>query len=309
MLTPPAPAAPAEPPLQRPAGLPTRFTLLRRLGQGASGTVYAAHDEGREALVALKLVPLAQQAGDEGGDAALGTVAAATLLNHLHTRFAAEAATAQRLHHPDIVATLDAGSAGNLGWLVMELVPGTPLSRYTHPARLLPEALALQAVARIAGALAHAHRQGVVHRDVKPANVLVHWPGGLCKLGDFGLARGVDSEATRTGLVLGSPVYMAPELLAGAPPSSSSDLYALGVSLFQLLTGQLPFDTSSVGQLLREVARTPAPALGTLRPDLPAELDVLLAQLLAKRAGERPADGDAVAGTLRAIAERWPAPV
>lgn len=273
-------------PLGAPPGLPTHYELLRLIGAGSFGSVHAALDRRHDRLVALKLLPLADTLADT------------------RQRFTAEAAVAQRLRHPDIVTTLDAGSAGTLGWLAMELVPGTALARYAHPRRLLPEALVLQAGRRIAMALAHAHTQGVVHRDLKPANVLVHWPTGVLKLGDFGLARSADASATRTGLMLGSPAYMAPELLAGAAPTAASDLYALGVTLFELLTGRLPFEAGAggaMGELLRQVARQPAPTLRTVSPDLPAALDgveALVSTLLAKRAAERPARAADVATSL-----------
>jgi eukaryotic-like serine/threonine-protein kinase len=285
----------ARPP-PRPAGLPAHFELLRLLGAGSFGSVHAALDRRHDRVVALKLLPLADTLADT------------------RQRFAAEAAVAQRLQHPDIVATLDAGSAGTLGWLAMELVPGTSLARYAHPRRLLPEALVLQAGRRIAQALAHAHGQGVVHRDLKPANVLVHWPAGVLKLGDFGLARSADATATRTGLMLGSPAYMAPELLAGAAPTACSDLYALGVTLFELLTGRLPFEAGAggaMGELLRQVARQPAPTVRSLRADLPAALDgvdALVATLLAKRAGERPARARDVAASLARLEAMTPPP-
>jgi eukaryotic-like serine/threonine-protein kinase len=241
------PSAPPHPP-----ALPRHFELLRPIGAGAGGAVHAARDRRNGRLVAIKLVALA-------GSPTLPLASAAA-------RFDAEAATAQRLQHPDIVATLESGRAGNLGWLVMELVGGVALSRYTHTARLLPDAWVLRAGARLATALSHAHRQGVLHRDIKPANVLVDLGADVIKLGDFGLARDADSQATRTGLVMGSPAYMAPELLAGAAPSVSTDLYALGATLFELLTGQLPFpNEGSMGEMLRRVAQQPAPRLLALR--------------------------------------------
>jgi eukaryotic-like serine/threonine-protein kinase len=272
----PGAAQPSSPVLPSPAGLPARFQLLRRLGQGSGGTVFAAWDASSEQTLALKLVQPLSHPG----------------------RFEAETRSACSLQHPDIVTTLEGGhdAGSDLGWLVMELVPGVPLQRYTQPARLLPEALALQAAARVAGALAHAHAQGVVHRDVKPANVLVNWPEGVCKLGDFGLARQVDSEATRTGLVMGSPAYMAPELLAGTAPTPGSDIYALGVTLFELLSARLPFDSPQLGELLRQVAQQPAPALPMPRSDLPADwvgdLNALMARLLGKRPADRPSAAD-----------------
>jgi eukaryotic-like serine/threonine-protein kinase len=162
---------------------------------------------------------------------------------------------------------------------------------------------------RVALALAHAHRQGVVHRDLKPANVLVHWPSDTVKLADFGLARAADALQTGTGLVPGSPAYMAPELLAGAVPTPQSDFYALGVMLFELLEGQRPHDGHSMGELLRQVAQQTAPDLHALRPELPQPLTDLVARLLAKAPAERPADGAALALQLRAVKSALPPPI
>ncbi len=267
------------------------YRTERLLGQGSVGAVYLAEGAPGTPPVALKVFSQAEL-GD--GDAA-GAEA--------RDRFVAEARVLSGVTHPDIVAVLAAGEQLGRRWLAMELVPGVSLERYTRPARLLPEPVALAVAARVAGALAFAHRAGIVHRDVKPANVLVHWPSDTVKLADFGLARLADAERTRTGLVLGSPAYMAPELLAGAEPTPASDLYALGVTLFQLLSGRLPHDSASMGELLRQVASEPAPDLRTLRPELPGALAALVARLLAKRRADRPADGDALAAELRALAQ------
>jgi serine/threonine-protein kinase len=261
------------------------------LGLGSHGQVFLAQAADGASPIALKLVPLA------GPDMAAAAQA-----------FLAAAQTAQRLQHPAIVAVLGAGVEGVWGWLAMEAVPGSDLGRYTHAARLLPEPLVLLAAERVAEALGHAHRQGVVHRDLKPANVLVHWPAEVVKLADFGLARAADAVQTGTGLVPGTPVYMAPEQLAGAVPTPQSDFYGLGVMLFQLLTGRLPHEADSMGELLRRVAQEPAPDLLSLRPGLPAALAALLARLLAKRAAQRPAEGEALAAELRAIRHILAAP-
>ncbi len=267
------------------------YRLIRRLGQGAHGAVYLAQDLHSPLAVALKLVAL---------PAGPGARAAADA-------FLRNAETARRLQHPGIVALHAAGVQGALGWLAMEPVPGSDLARYTRPQRLLPERLALRVCERIALALAYAHRQGVVHRDVKPANVRVDWPRDAIKLVDFGLARADDGVQTATGIVPGSPAYMAPELLAGALPTPRSDLYALGVMLFQLLTGRLPLDGVSMGELLRHVADEPAPDLRLLRPDLPGAVADLAARLMAKRPAARPADADSVARELAAILLSWTA--
>lgn len=261
------------------------YRLQRLIGEGAHGQVYLADDLARARTVALKLVPL-----DGADDNLLARNA-----------FLAAAETAQRLVHPVIVAVWAAGIEGRYGWLAMECVPGGDLSAYTRAARLMPPARAVLVAERVALGLAHAHRQGVVHRDLKPANVLVHWPSDTVKLADFGLARAADALQTGTGLVPGSPAYMAPEQLAAAVPTPQSDFYALGVMLFELLSGRLPHEGHSMGELLRRVAQEPAPDLRTFRPELPQVLSGLVARLLAKRPAERPADGEALAQELRAV--------
>ena len=246
------------------------YRLGRVLGCGQHGTVHLAEELATGQAVALKLVTLPAEA----------TVDAKKQFLH-------QAAAAQSLKHPGIVALHAAGVQGALGWLAMELVPGSDLQRYTAPARLLPEALVLQVGARLAEALAHAHALGVVHRDIKPANVLVHWPGDLVKLADFGLARTADTQATRTGLLLGSPGYMAPEQLAGAVPDARTDFYALGVTLFQLLSSRLPFEGDTLGALLRQVASSAAPDLRQMHPRLPAHVAHLVARLLSRQPDRR----------------------
>jgi serine/threonine-protein kinase len=275
-----------------PAGAPRRFgrwRVLRPLGEGAMGTVWLAVDDAGGQAAAIKR--FAQDPDLQGA-----------AFDEARERFLAEAALGRRLDHPDIVRILDAGAATDALWLAMEAVPGGSLARYTRAPRLLPEPLVLRLGARVAGALAHAHAAGVVHRDVKPSNVLVHWPTDTVKLADFGVARLADAAQTRTGLVMGSPAYMAPEQLAGAPASPAADLYALGVMLFELLTGRLPFDADSLGELLRQVADVPAPDLAALRPALPADAASLIGALLAKSPAARPAGAAQVAAALRASA-------
>lgn len=261
------------------------YRLLRPIAEGPHSQVFVAQGPHGAAPVALKLVPLA------GGEGAAAAKAA----------FEAAAALSRRLQHPGIVAVHAAGVEAGIGWLAMEHVAGGDLAEHAQASRRLPAARVLFAAERVSQALAYAHRHGVVHRDLKPANVLVDWASDTVKLADFGLARAGDAQQTGTGLVPGSPAYMAPEQLAGGLPTAQTDFYALGVLLFQLLVGRLPFEAHSMGELLRQVANQPAPALQDLRPDLPAEVATLAARLLAKRADQRPADGDAVAAELRSI--------
>lgn len=259
--------------------------IERLLARGSTAHLYLATAEDTGVPLAVKATPL---------------------LNETRAAFEQQARQAMALTHPGIVKVYGVASGPGLGCTVMELLPGADLSRYTRAGRLLPERLALEIAARVAEALAHAHRQGMVHRDVKPANVMFDSASLRVVLTDFGLARAHDAEATRSGLLLGSPAYMAPELLAGARADAGSDLYALGVLLYELLTGRLPYEGDSMGALLRAVAAGRPRSVGSVRADLAAPavaaLDAALAQVWHPVAAERCADGNTWAATLRTLA-------
>ncbi|HSW08628.1 serine/threonine-protein kinase [Aquabacterium sp.] len=256
------------------------------LGQGASGPVFLAQAGAQQ--VAIKTLTLA------------ATLPAAEQADQ-RQRFLRQAEVLRSLSHPDIVAVLDGGERNGEPWIAMELAPGTDLSRYTRPQRLLPEPLVLRFGARIARALAHAHGHGVVHRDLKPANVRIDLATDRLKLVDFGVARLQDAAVTRTGVTLGTPAYMAPEQLTGEPADARTDTYALGVMLYELLTGRLPFPATTLGELLRAVAAGDPAPLRHWRPELPAGLDALIAQILQRAPGLRPQNLLALATEL----ERW----
>lgn len=274
---------------QWPAGTVLQgLRVQRRIGRGSTATVYAASDEAGGPALALK-VHDAQPTAE------------------LRAQALAAAERAAGLEHANIVRIHGGGEVGTCTFVIMELLAGDTLARYTQAPRLLPEALVLRLAADLASALAYAHRQGVVHRDVKPANVIFDPATQRATLTDFGLARAADAEASRSGVFIGSPLYMAPELLAGQPPDARSDLYALGVLTYELLAGRPPFEAASMGALLRAVAQSPPPPLATLRADLApaaaARLDALLDPLLAKQPMRRTADGDAWAARARQTAE------
>jgi serine/threonine-protein kinase len=265
-----------------------RYELLHEIGKGAMGVVYRARDPMINREVALKAIPLAAEfEGDELEDA--------------RTKFFREAEMAGRLSHPHIVTIYDAGEHDGTAYIAMELLRGQHLVEYTGAARLLPPAIAIELVARLAGALHYAHQQSVVHRDIKPANIMFDAPSGELKITDFGIARLTDAGRTRTGVVLGTPSFMSPEQLQGRAVTGSSDLFSLGVTLFQLLTGLLPFRADSMPALMLKIAQENHPRIRNVRPDLPAGLDALFDRVLAKVPGARIESGAAFAQALRDI--------
>lgn len=265
-----------------------RYRLQRELARGAMGTVHEALDATSGRVVALKLMALPRGADPQS-------------LADQRERFQRESLAARRLHHPGIVEVYDAGDDGQHLWLAMERVPGRDLTGHTEPGHLLPVVQALRIGAAVARSLAYAHRQGVVHRDIKPANIIHDLASGSTKVADFGIAHLADATRTRTGLVLGTPSYMPPEQIAGRKVDGRADLYALGVMLFQLLTGALPFAQPSMGALLAAIAQQQAPDIRSLRPELPEALAQVVALALQKRPELRYADGDQMAADLDAV--------
>lgn len=294
-LNPPVPASAHADPTSPPAGPGGAaigpYRLQRLLGRGAHAAVHLAVDTRSNRAVALKAL---SPAGEfDGGD-----------FSEARTRFLQEAETAKSLSHPHIVKVYEAGDDSGCLWMAMQLLPGTPLTRYIHLSRLLPQPVVTELGEGLANALAHAHGLSVVHRDIKPGNVIFDLPTRRLKLTDFGIAGLADMSRTRTGIVLGTPWYMAPEQLAGAAPDARCDIYSLGVLLFQLLSGRLPHESASLGELLRQVARDPAPDVRRLRDDVPAPLAAVVARALEKQAGARFADARQMAAALSACATR-----
>src|SRR5437764_968048 len=210
-----------------------------------------------------------------------------------------KAEAAGRLSHPNIVTIFDAGEEHDLCYIAMELLKGQDLVPFTKVGSTLSTDKVVSIVARVADALGYAHRQNVVHRDVKPANVMYEPDSDTVKVTDFGIARITDSSKTKTGMVFGTPSYMSPEQLQGQKIDGRSDLFSLAVSLYQLICGKLPFEGDSMAQLMYRIANEHAPDILQLHPSLPPALVAFLDRAMAKDAGERYQTGVEFAGALR----------
>jgi serine/threonine-protein kinase len=265
-----------------------RYQVEKELGKGAMGVVYLGKDPKIGRVVAIKTMALSQEfEGDELTDA--------------RERFFREAETAGRLQHQNIVTIFDAGEEHDLAYIAMEFLKGKDLVDFCRSGQLLPMPKVLSIVARVAEALAYAHRQNVVHRDIKPANIMYELDSDTVKVTDFGIARITDSSKTKTGLVLGTPSFMSPEQIAGKKVDGRSDLYSLGVMLFQMLAGVLPFRGDSMAELMYKIANEEAPDIRIIRPDIPERLANVVALSLSKRSETRYQDGDQFAADLRSV--------
>lgn len=264
------------------------YELGQEIGRGAMAKVHQAVDRRSGGPVAIKRLSLQREFAPED-------------LLDVRERFIREASAAQHLEHPDILRVLDAGESGGDTWIAMELLVGHDLSHYTRDGHRLPLREVLLLGARLARALHYAHSHGVVHRDIKPANVMLDRATGSVKIMDFGIARVADGSRTRTGLVLGTPSYMSPEQLAGLKVDGRSDLYSLGVMLFQLLTGHLPHQSESMASLMHQIANQPPPDVRLYRADLPESLAMVVALSLEKRPELRYASGEQLAQDLEAV--------
>ena len=194
----------------------------------------------------------------------------------------------------------DIGEEQNIAYIAMEYVRGVHLNRHSSPDSLLEVPQVLDLTARVADALDYAHLQNVVHRDIKPANIMYDSGTDSLKITDFGIARLMDVSRTHTGVILGTPSYMSPEQLQGENVNGHTDLFALGVTLYQLLTGHLPFRGSSMTELMFVIANEPHIPVTAMRTDLPPVLDSLLDRAMAKAPADRYATGAEMAQALRA---------
>ena len=260
-----------------------RYKILGELGRGAMGVVYRAQDPALDRVVALKTIILSDDA-DGRAD--------------YHKRFALEARAVGKLNHPNIVTTFDFGEEGDLAYIAMELLEGTDL-RVRLKEGALPTAEAVEIAVQVADGLGFAHEHGVVHRDVKPANIMLLERGGA-KIMDFGIARTRSSDhKTSTGMVLGTPRFMSPEQIAGAPLDQRSDIFSLGVVLYEMLTGAMLFAGEDSPQIAHKVTTTEHESPSRRNPEVTSLLDFIVARALKKDAAVRYQDAYELAADLR----------
>lgn len=264
------------------SALQGRYHLDRELGRGGMGIVVLARDIALDRPVAIKLLP-PHLAG----------------LPSLRARFLQEARTAARLAHPNIVPIHAVEEHGDLVCFVMGYIAGETLAAKVRNEGPLPAPVVTRLVQEVAWALAYAHQHGVIHRDVKPENILLDRGTGRAMVTDFGIAR-LTEEAPLTprGDVLGTPRMVSPEQAAGEPVDGRSDLYSLGVTAFYALTGRYPFEGDNAGQLLAQHLTVPAPTVATLRPGTPRALATAVDRCLAKRPDQRFGSGEELAGAV-----------
>ena len=274
---------------EKVAGAPTRlgrYVIERRIGRGAMGAVYLAKDPRINRAVALKAIPIEKEFEDDE-------------LKEARLRFYREAESAGRLAHPNIITVFDAGEDKGLAYIAMEFVPGIPLKKFTDPKRLLAPKRALELCASTAEALDYAHNQGVIHRDIKPANLMYNPKEGALKITDFGVARMTDNNSTKTGIVLGTPMYMSPEQLNAEDLTGHSDLFSLGVTLYELLAGEVPFKATNIAVLMTKITTEDPAPISHKRAGIPPSVDAVLAKALAKRPQDRFSCGAEMAIALR----------
>jgi len=202
--------------------------------------------------------------------------------------------------HPNIVTIYDAVDDGDISYIAMELLSGTDLKEHTAPGKLLPVNETMELIAKVADALDYAHGQNVVHRDIKPANIM-KLKNGEIKVTDFGIARITSQSKTATGTVMGTPSYMAPEQLAGKKVDGRADLFSLGVTMYELLTGEKPFTGESVATLMYRIANEPHAPVLSMRADLPLACNDIVNRALQKDPEKRYQRGSEMAADIRSL--------
>ncbi len=266
------------------------FEVTGEIGRGAMGVVYRGKDVRSGRDVALKTMMLARQFN-------------ANALQDAKERFMREAEILTWLHHPDIVTIYDVGEDHGVAYIAMEYLKGSELTAFTRPGTLLPVPKVLEIIARAADALGYAHEEGhekgIVHRDVKPGNIMYDAGEDSVKVTDFGISRLVDLNRTRMGLVLGTPLYMSPEQVMGQQITGVSDLFSLGTTLYQLLCGRLPFEADTDFEVMRRIVQEPHMDSALTCPDIPNAVCRVIDRALQKRPENRFQSGYEMAEAIR----------
>lgn len=263
-----------------------RYVIEKEIGRGAMGTVYLGRDPKIGRTVAIKTMAFSDEFDEDVAD-------------EMKQRFQREANTAGRLKHPNIVTIYDVGEEQGLSYIAMDYLEGEPMSAFTKKDKLLPPETVLELAAQVAEALHYAHSNNVIHRDIKPENIIYNKQTGTPTVTDFGVASLTNANATKTGIVLGSPSYMSPQQVSGERLDGRSDLYSLGVTVFQLLTGTLPFKAESLSNLMYKIATEKHPDIRKIREDLPSYISTIINKALHKDLDKRYADGNQMAAALR----------
>ena len=268
-----------------------RYEVIGELGQGAMGIVFKARDPLIDRVVAIKTINLGLALDEK---------------EEYEGRFYQEAKAAGRLNHPNIVTIYDVGKSGDVAYIAMEFLQGLELRDIMNDKGLLPVDQVLDIVAQVAQGLAYAHEHDIVHRDIKPSNIMVVRDGHV-KITDFGIARMASSAVrTQTGMVLGSPKYMSPEQVMGKAIDQRSDIFSLGVMLYEMLTGQAPFTGENVNAIMYQTLNAvPAPP-STLNPAVPEMTNFIVAKALAKKLEDRYQNAKDFAVDLRACRDTLP---
>ena len=268
-----------------------RYEVLDELGQGAMGIVYKARDPLIDRVVAIKTINLGLALDEK---------------EEYEGRFYQEAKAAGRLNHPNIVTIYDVGKSGDVAYIAMEFLEGRELRDIMNDREMLSVDQVLNVVSQVALGLSYAHEHDIVHRDVKPSNIMVIRDGHI-KITDFGIARMASSTVrTQTGMVLGSPKYMSPEQVVGKAIDQRSDIFSLGVMLYEMLTGQAPFDGENVNAIMYQTLNAiPAPP-NTLNPAVPEMVNFIVAKALAKRLEDRYQNAKDLANDLRTCCDTLP---
>ena len=293
------PSAPARPTtsaiVRNGTGVPAtlgRYQVLKELGRGAMGVVYLGKDPTIQRFVAIKTMRLEDIDKEED-------------LKEFRDRFFREAESTGRLSHPNIITVYDAGEQDGLAYIAMEYLEGVLLNCYCQKSTLVPAKQALQIVATVAEALDYAHGQGVIHRDVKPPNIMI-LKQRLVKVMDFGIAKMASASKTQSSMIVGTPRYMSPEQATGKDVDGRSDVFSLGIVLFELLTGERPFDAENMPALVTRIAKAPHAPLMKYRRDLPTRVQSIVDRALQKEIQNRYRYAGDMAQDLREVFQVMP---